>query len=240
MVMMLMVMVMTAAAMLVMVMVMFVVMHQLCDLSCQGSLTLHSLDQLCTGEGVPGSGDDGSSFIVLPEHSNCSIQLLLGNGIGAGENNGRGGFHLVVIELTKVLHINLDLAGVHNSNGVAQGHFLIGDLIDRCDHIRQLANTGGFNNDAIRIVLLNDLGQCLAEVTHQAAADAAGIHFGNVNTGILQEAAIDTDLTELVFNEHQLLTAIAFLDHLLDEGSLTCAQKTGVNINFCHKNTFCS
>ena len=52
------------------------------------------------------------------------------------------------------------------------------------------------------MVLLNNLSQRLAEVTHQTAADAAGVHFGNVDARILQETAVNADLTELVLDQH--------------------------------------
>ena len=45
--------------------------------------------------------------------------------------------------------------------------------------------------------------------------------------------------TEFVLDQHQLLTGIAFSNELLDQSGLTCAQKTGKNIYFCHNNTFC-
>ena len=85
------------------------------------------------------------------------------------------------------------------------------------------------------MVLSDNLLQSFAEIANQTAADTAGIHFGNVNTGILQKAAIDTNLTKLILDQYQLLTAVALRDHLLDQRCLTSAKEAGININFCHK-----
>jgi hypothetical protein len=88
------------------------------------------------------------------------------------------------------------------------------------------------------VVLLNHLHQGLAKVTHQGATNAAGVHFGDVNASVLQEAAVDANLTKFVLNEYQIFALIGFLDHFLNEGGLTGAKEAGVYINFGHKITF--
>ena len=84
------------------------------------------------------------------------------------------------------------------------------------------------------MVFSDDLFQCLAKVAHQTAADAAGVHFRNVDAGLLHETAVNADLTKFVFDQHQLLTLVALGDHLLDQRGLTGTQEAGVNINLCH------
>ena len=235
--------VMTAAALtlfMMVVMVMFMLFLQLCQLSSQSCLTVHCTQQLLTGQLIPGSGNDGSIPVVLPQHGNSGIQLCLRNGTGTGEDDGRSGFHLIVVELTEVLHVDLDLACVYDSHGIAQGNGFRSHLIDSADDIRQLANAGGFNDDPLRVILLDDLGQSLTEVTNQGAADTAGVHLGDVDARILQETAVDTDFTEFIFDQHQALFLVSLLNHFLDQSGFTGTQEAGVNINFCHSNTFCS
>ena len=241
MVMMLVLMMVTATAAFVMLMmVMFVVMMlQLFQILLNGSLTCHSLQQLLTAQFVPRRNHQGCLLIMLTEQSNGGIQLCLGDGISTGENDGGSGFDLVVIELAKVLHVNLHLACVGNCHLISQDHVVSSNLLHGGNHITELTHAGGFNHDTIGMVLLDHLGQCLAKVAHQAAANAAGIHFGDVDAGVLQEAAIDTDLTELIFNEHQIFACIGFLDHFLDQRCFTGAKKAGVNINLGHKETSC-
>ena len=84
------------------------------------------------------------------------------------------------------------------------------------------------------MVLGNHLLQSLAKVTYQTASDAAGIHFSNIDTGFLQETAINADLTEFVFDQYQFLTLITLGDHFLDQSGLAGAKETGVNIDFSH------
>ena len=223
---------MTAAAMLAMFMVMMVLVFQLFQGSSNSCLTFHSTNQLSTGQFAPRSGNNSSILIMLTEHIHSLIQLFLGNSIGTGQNDGGCGFHLVVIELAKVLHINLDLAGIRNSYGVAQFH--IGYLFHSADDIGQLTNTGGLDDHTVGMILGNNLLQSLAEIAHQAAADATGIHLSDVDTGILQEAAVDADLAEFIFDENQLLATVSFCDHFLDKGGFTGTQKAGVNIDLCH------
>ena len=205
------------------------------QLGSQGSLAFHGLDQLRAGEVIPGSGDDGSHLVVLPEHLHSGVQLELIDGIGTGQDDGGGGFDLVVVELAEVLHIHLHLACVHHGHGVAQGHFVARNLVHGADDIGQLAHTGGLDDDAVGMVLGDHLFQSLAEVTHQGAADAAGIHFGDVDARILQEAAVNADLTELILDEHQLLSLVALGNQLLDQGGLAGSQEAGINIYFGHK-----
>jgi hypothetical protein len=222
----------TAAA--VLIMVVMVLMLQLCQLGSERCLTCHSGQDLLTSQFTPGGGNNRSLCIVLTEHSNSSVQLSLGNAVGTGHDDGGGRFHLIVIELTEVLHIDLDLTGIHNRHSIAQLHISTGDLLHSCHHIRQLAHTGGLDNNTVGRILGNDLLQRLAKIAHQTAADTAGVHLGDVDACILQEAAVNADLAKFILDQHQLLTCIGLLDHLLDQRGLTGTQKAGININFCH------
>ena len=224
-------MVMAAAAMAV-----FVVMVIMDSQVLGGSvLTLHSGHDLRTGQLIPGSGDQGSLGIMLTQQSHSGIQLGLCDGVRPGQDDSLCRFDLIIVELAEVLHIDLHLACISNCHGAAQNHIVTDNLLYSLHNIGQLANAGGFNDDPVGMIPLNDLHQRLAEIAHQAAANAAGVHLGNVDTGILQEAAVDADLTELIFDEHQLLAAVGLLDHLLDEGGLAGAQKARVNINDSHR-----
>ena len=63
-----------------------------------------------------------------------------------------------------------------------------------------LADTGGLNDDAVRMELLLYLHKRFAEISDKRAADAAGIHLGNLDAGLLQKAAVDADFTEFVLD----------------------------------------
>ena len=230
----------TTAVMLFFMMMMMVVMvlffhpGKLCF---HRSLTFHSAKQLPAGQFIPRCGNNGGIGVLLPQECYSRIQLLLADTIGAGKDNGCSGLHLVIVELTKVLHISLHLAGIHDRNGKAHFHLRTGNLFHSSHHIGKLANTGRLDKDSFGGILGNDLLQSLTEVAHQAAANTAGIHFRDVDACILQKAAINADLAEFVFDQHQFLACVGFRDHLFDEGSFTCTKEAGVNINFCHSIT---
>ena len=236
MVVMLLFMMVTATAVLILTVMMVVVMFffHLCQIHRNLCFTLHSLHQLGSGKQIPGGGNDGSLGIMLAEHGNRCIQLFRENHICTGQHNRGGGFDLVIIELAEILHIHLHLAGIYHSNGAIQGHILICNLLHSSNHVGKLTHTGGFNHNAVRVIFADDLGQCLAKITHQAAADTAGIHLGNVDAGILQEATINANFTEFVLNQHQLLTRVGLGNHFLNQCGLAGTQKTGINVNLCH------
>ena len=230
---MMMVMLMIVATVAVLMMMVVLMLQSFQGLLHRGS-TFHRLQQLFAGQLTPGGGDQGSSLVVLTQQLHRRVQFCLRNGIGPGQNNGGGRFDLIVIEFTEVLHIDLDLAGIGNGYPIPQAYLFAGDLFHRCHHIGQLAHTGGFDDDPVRVVFGDHFIQSLSKIAHQGAANAAGIHLRDVDPGFLQETAVNADLTEFVFDEHQLLAAIGFLDHLFDEGGLTCTQETGINVNDCH------
>ena len=216
-----------------MVVVVMLMLH-LSQLRSQRRLSLQSRNQLLAGEIHPGSCDDGSFLIVLPKHFNGSVQLCLGDGVGSGQDDGGGGFNLVVVKLTKVLHIDFHLAGIRHSNGIAKRNLLIGNLLYRADHIGQLSHAGWLNNHPIGVILLNHPVQRPAKITHQAAADTAGVHLRNIDARILQEAAVDADFSELVLDQNQLLPLIGFRDHFLDQRCFAGSQKAGINVYLSH------
>ena len=209
---------------------------QLGKLRGQRCLALHGLDQLLAGQVIPGGGDDGCHLVMFPQQLHGGVQLELVDGIGTGQDDGGGGFDLVVIELAEVLHIHLDLARVHHSYGIAQGHFVAGHLVHRADDVGQLAHAGGLDDDAVGMVVGNHLFQGLAEVAHQGAADAAGVHLGDVDACVLQKAAVDADFAEFVLDQHQLLALVALGNQLFDQRGLAGTQEAGINVYFGHKN----
>ena len=209
------------------------VLH-LCQILCCSNLSFHGLQQLLTGQFAPGSSDQRGLAVMFTQQCHSSIQLGLRNGIGTGEDDSRSSLDLIIIEFSKILHIHLDLTCIRNCHSAAQNHIISGDPLNGCDHIGQLAHTGGLNNDTVRVIAVDDLHQCLSEIAHQAAANAPGIHLRDVDTRILQKAAVNTDLAELIFNENKLLTAVGFLNHFLDQSGLAGSKETGIYVNNSH------
>ncbi len=170
---------------------------------------------------------------MLPDQGNGGVQLLLGDIAGAAQDDGRGGFDLVIVEFAKVAHVDLAFPGVRHGHGIAQLHGIAGDLPDGAQNIAELAHAGRLDQDTVGMVLLDHLRQGFAEVAHQGAADTAGIHLPDFNAGFLQKAAVNANLTEFVFDQDELLILVSFRDHFADQRGFSGAQKAGVYINFC-------
>ena len=195
----------------------------------------HGLQDLLTGQLVPCGGHDGSGGILLPQHGDRSGDLLLAGGLGAAQDDAACVADLVVVELTEVLHIHLDLVDVGHGDEAAQLNIqMLGHALDSAGHVGQLADARGLDDDAVGVVLLHHLLQSGTEIAHQRAADAACVQLVDLDAGLLQEAAVDADLAELVLDEHDLLAGKGLFDELLDKGGLTGAKEAGENIDIRH------
>ena len=175
----------TAAFTFFMVMMIVMLLLQLCQLCCQRSLSCHSLLNLRTGQFIPRCCNNSSLIIQLPYHGDSCVQLLLRNRVRSGQHNSGGSFDLIIIEFTKVFHINLDLACINHSNRIPQGNLVIGDFFNCTNHIRKLADSGWFDNNPVRCVLSQNLLQSLSKITNQTAANTAGVHLCNINASFL-------------------------------------------------------
>ena len=227
-------------ALVVLVMVVMMVVRlffELCKLDGDGAALLHGLHQLLAGQLCPRGRDNHGVFVVLADHRDALVELLLLHAVGAAEDDGVGRLNLVVIELAEVFHIHPALRRVRHGHEIAELHVVGRDLAHGADDVGQLADAGRLDEDAVWRILCDDLLECAAEIAHQRAADAAGVHLRDLDARLLQKAAVDADLAEFVLNEDELLAVIGFLDHLLDERRLASAEKAGININFCHTGT---
>ena len=197
------------------------------------ALAVHDGDDLCAGQDGPVGGDDGGGGVLLSQQGNGGSNLLLTGVAGAAQDDAGRMADLVVIELTEVLHIHLDLVHVGDGDKAVQDDGqILGDALDGAGHVGQLADARRLNEDAVRVVGLDDLLQCLAEIADQAAADAAGVQLIDLNAGLAHEAAVDADLAEFVLDQDNLLTGEGLLDELFDKGGLAGAEEAGENVDF--------
>ena len=193
----------------------------------------HGGEQLLAGQVLPRGGDDAGVLIQAAQHGNGLVEALLRALSRAGQQDGTGMRHLILEKLTEVLEVHLGLERVNNGYKAVQLDLEV-RVLYRSDNVRQLADAGRLDQDAVRMVLVHNIVQRLAEVANQRAADAACVHLVYNNAGILEEAAVNADLTELVLDQNNLLTLERIGQQTLDEGRLAGTQKTGNNINFSH------
>ena len=171
---------------------------------------------------------------MLPEEGQHFRQLRLRHVLGPAQDDGAGALHLVVEELAEVLHVYLGFLSVHHGGEAIELYVVGVDALHGADHVGELAYARGLDEDPVRRVLGEDLLQRPAEVAHQGAADAAGVHLVHLNARVLHERAVDADLAELVLDEHQLFALVRFLDQLLDEGGFPRAEKAGEDVYLSH------
>ena len=231
------VMVVTAATffILMMVMLMLNLSSKRIQFSLKGRLLFHNLQNLFTSQLIPGSGDDRCLRIMFTQQRNGSFQLVLFNVLSTGQDNRRSVLDLVVIKFTEVFHVHFDLARIGNGGESTQYSACGICRLNSTDNVRQLADTRRFNQNAVRMVLLNYLMQCSCKIADQAAADTTGVHLIDLNAGILQKSPVNSDFAKLVFDQYQLFTLIAFCNQLFNQSCFTGTQKTGENINFGHE-----
>ena len=195
----------------------------------------HGFQDLLTGQVIPCGGHDGGGGVLFAQHCHGSGDLFLAGGLGAAEQDAACMADLVVVELTEVLHIHLDLVHVGHGDKAAELDIqVLGHALHGAGHVTQLAHAGGLDHDAVRVVLLHHLLQGGAEIAHQRAADAAGVQFVDLDAGLLEEAAVNADLAELVLDQHHFLACKGLLDQFFDQGGFAGTQETGEDINFGH------
>jgi hypothetical protein len=150
-------------------------------------------------------GDDGGLRIVLTDQGNDFLNLRLIYLIGTAQDDGACILDLVHKELAKVLDIHLCLGSVHYSHCAVDLHIQVScGALDGLQHVAELTHSGGLDEDALRCILIDDFLQGSTEITHQTAADTSAVHFLDLNAGLLQESAVDTDLTELILDQNGL------------------------------------
>ena len=219
--------------MLVVMMVVLVLMLQFFHLVAQ-VITAHQTNDLLAAELVPGSADK-ADIGIEPSKQLAGLQdSIFLCGIGAAHNDNIGIFNLVVEKLAEVSHVHTALACINNGYLCADLNAL--NLLNGSGNIRQLAYTGGLDDNAVGSIIVNNLLQSLSEVTYQRAANTAGAHLGNLNAGISQKAAVNGYLAEIVLDEDQLFTLIALFNEFADKSGLACTEEAGKNIYYGHIN----
>ena len=230
------VMVMMVAAFVVVIVVVMLGQHRRQHICREVVIVLHRREDGFAADLIPRGGDDACLGVVLTQQRDDGLQLLLAHALRAAEQDGAGVFNLVEEEFAEVLDIHAALARIRDGHKAAHLGFrdILLHALDGADDVGELADAARLDEDAIRMILVDNLTERLAEVAHQRAADAAGVHLRHLNTGFLHEAAVDTDFAELVFNEDDFLAGKRLFKQLLNQRRFTRAEEAGKNINFRH------
>ena len=171
----LMVMLVAMAFLIMIVVVMMVVrfLGQSFQLSLQGILSLHGGKEISALQLIPGSGDENSGLVVSGQACHGIGHLFLGELVRVGQDDTAGIGHLIVKELTEVLHIHLALARIHYGGEAIENCPFGGGILHGTDDVGQLTYARGLDENAVGVILSQHLGEGLAEVAHQGATDTA-------------------------------------------------------------------
>ena len=200
----------------------------------EGIAALHSGENVLTLQIVPGGGHDNGIAVQLAQAADAVLDLVLGCVLSVGEHDGRGVSDLVAVKLAEILQIHLALVYIGNG-GKAVKHsavLLCGPC--RADNVRELAHSGGLDDDSVGLELVEHAAQRLGKIAHKRAADASRVHLGDLDARVGKEAAVNADLAELVLDQDELFTLVRLGNQLLYQSGLACSEKAGKNINFCH------
>ena len=193
---------------------------------------VHGLEYLCAADPVKLSCDESGVGIEPAQHSGSSLYPGLRYGIGTAHDDEVGVLHLIVEELAEIAHIHAALAGV--DDGHLRAYVRALNAFNGPGHVGQLAYARRLDEYAVRRIVVHNFFERLGEVAHQRAADTAGVHLGDLHSGVLQEASVNGDLAELVFDKDELPVPVAFINKLTDQRGLSGAEKAGENVYSCH------
>ena len=224
----------TVALLVVMVMVVLMLVLKLLDSSLESILLLHSCENDGTVKLVPRCSNDGGIRVVLSDKLERGMDFIFLCNIGMRKNYARSIGNLVVVELTKVLHIHLTLVDVGNGSKAVELCALGVRGANSLDNVGKLTDTAGLYNNAVGVEFVKHLNERLGKIADQGAADTARVHLGNLNTRVLKETAVDAYLAKLILDKHELFTLVRFLDKLFYKRCFACSEEAGKNIYFRH------
>ena len=208
--------------------------HHLLQLLLQRVNVFHCAEDLGTVQLIPIGGDDGGGGILFHHQRHGGSQLFVAAFGGVAEDDAACILHLIAEEFTEVLHVHLAFARIHHGGIAVQLCVFKICILDGLDDVGQLAHARGLDENAVGGILLHYLLQRLAEVAHQRAADAARVDLVDGNARIGKKSAVNADLAEFVFDQHQLFAGVGFFDELFDKGRFAGSQKAGEYIDFSH------
>lgn len=170
---------------------------------------------------------------MLTKHSNALFELVLGHAGGAAQNDGAGVFDLVKEKFAEILHIHPAFGRVHHRYGGIQLGLSVFCVQHGTGNVAELADAGRFNQNAVGRIFVENLGKRLGEIADKTAANAAGIHFIDLNAGFFHKTAVNAGLAEFVFNQNEFFAFIGFCNEFFDKSGFAGAEKAGENIDFC-------
>ena len=199
-----------------------------------GVLTLHGFQKFFPVEEIPVGRDNGGVLVVLAEKCDALGDFRVGSAPRVAEDDTPCILDLVAVEFPEVLDIHFALVHIGDRGKSVQNSAVCARVLHRTDDIREFPDPGRFNHDSLGSKVGEDLSERFSKIADERATNATRVHLVDLHAGILQKAAVNADLAELVLNQDDFLALIRFTNQFLDEGGFPRAQETGNNVNFGH------
>ncbi len=128
----------------------------------------NDFQQRISGQVIPRRCHDADARMLLFHQRAALLDALRGQQLRAAENHRRARLNLVEEELAEVLHIHAALARVHNGRAAGHNEVAVAFLraLDSGEDFAQLAHAGRLNQQAVRMILRNQVINRLLEVAH--------------------------------------------------------------------------
>lgn len=186
---------------------------------------LHRLKQLRAGQFLPRGGDNARVRVQSAQHGNRLVKTRRRALCRAGKQDCTGMGNLIFKKFAEVLEIHLCFECIdYRDKGVQ--HNVEMRILHRGNNVGQLADARRLDQDAVGMILLDNVMQRLPKVTDERAADAAGVHLVDNDARVLEKTAVNADFTKFVFDQNNLFVLQGAVQQLLDERCLARAQKT--------------
>jgi hypothetical protein len=228
--------IMVVVVMMMLVFVLVVVIIVVIEVDFHRLAGFNDFQQRISGQVIPRRRHDADTRMLFFHQRAALLDALRGQQLRTAENHRRARLNLVEEELAEVLHIHAALARVHNGRAAGHNEVAVAFLraLDGSEDFAQLAHAGRLNQQAVRMILRNQVINRLLEVAHQRAADAAGIQLINDDARILHKAAVHADFAIFIFQQDDFFLRNAARQQLFDERRFARAQKTRNNVDLNH------
>jgi hypothetical protein len=172
------------------------------------------------------SCDDDRTCILFSYEGKRLGKLRVGGLICVAEKYTACICYLISEKLAEVLHIHFALVDVNYGYRAVKLSALDLSLKNGFSNVRELTYARGLDKDSVGGVLVYHLLECFAEISNERAADAARIHLGYFYSRILEKSAVNTYLTEFIFDKNYLLALIRLVDQTVYKRSFACTEKS--------------
>ena len=142
--------------------------------------------------------------------------------------------YLIVEEFSEILLVHLAFLCVNDCCEAVKNNVMGVDILNGTDNIAELSHAGRLDKDTVGSIIGKNLFQSLSEISDKTAANTAGVHFSNFDSGILKKTAVNADIAEFVFDKDKLFALVALRNQLFDKSSFSGTEKSGKNRDFSH------